>query len=171
MVFENNAYSFGRTTIANLKSGTNLLWLHTSFAFMYLLLTVYSMRRHTSKMHYKEDDLMHYKEDDLVRHTHTSKMHYKEDDLVRHTHTHTSKMHYKEDDLVKRTLFINGISKYAEESQIKQHFENNNRPKMAAQHYRVRARHIRSATAVRCCPLVADDKLFIPPRTESYVLE
>ncbi|XP_061626977.1 CSC1-like protein 2 isoform X2 [Phyllopteryx taeniolatus] len=55
---ENNAYSFGRTTIANLKSGTNLLWLHTSFAFMYLLLTVYSMRRHTSKMHYKEDDLV-----------------------------------------------------------------------------------------------------------------
>lgn len=36
----------------------NLLWLHTSFAFMYLLLTVYSMRRHTSKMHYKEDDLV-----------------------------------------------------------------------------------------------------------------
>uniref|UniRef100_A0A3P9AMY1 Transmembrane protein 63B n=1 Tax=Esox lucius TaxID=8010 RepID=A0A3P9AMY1_ESOLU len=56
-LLENNAYSFGRTTIANLKSGTNLLWLHTSFAFMYLLLTVYSMRRHTSKMHYKEDDL------------------------------------------------------------------------------------------------------------------
>uniref|UniRef100_A0A8D3C317 Transmembrane protein 63B n=1 Tax=Scophthalmus maximus TaxID=52904 RepID=A0A8D3C317_SCOMX len=50
--------SFGRTTIANLKSGTNLLWLHTVFAFMYLLLTVYSMRRHTSKMHYKEDDLV-----------------------------------------------------------------------------------------------------------------
>uniref|UniRef100_A0A674CWC7 Transmembrane protein 63B n=1 Tax=Salmo trutta TaxID=8032 RepID=A0A674CWC7_SALTR len=56
-LLENNAYSFGRTTIANLKSGTNLLWLHTSFAFIYLLLTVYSMRRHTSKMHYKEDDL------------------------------------------------------------------------------------------------------------------
>ncbi|XP_060922430.1 CSC1-like protein 2 [Limanda limanda] len=57
-LLENNAYSFGRTTIANLQSGTNLLWLHTSFAFMYLLLTVYSMRRHTSKMHYKEDDLV-----------------------------------------------------------------------------------------------------------------
>ncbi|KAG7262115.1 hypothetical protein CRUP_019503 [Coryphaenoides rupestris] len=57
-LLENNAYSFGRTTIGNLKSGTNLLWLHTSFAFMYLLLTVYSMRRHTSKMHYKEDDLV-----------------------------------------------------------------------------------------------------------------
>ncbi|KAK1885935.1 CSC1-like protein 2 [Dissostichus eleginoides] len=66
-LLENNAYSFGRTTIANLKSGTNLLWLHTSFAFMYLLLT----------MHYKEDDLMHYKEDNL--------MHYKEDDLVKRT--------------------------------------------------------------------------------------
>uniref|UniRef100_A0A3B4WLG2 Transmembrane protein 63B n=1 Tax=Seriola lalandi dorsalis TaxID=1841481 RepID=A0A3B4WLG2_SERLL len=53
----NNAYSFGRTTIANLNANT-LLWLHTTFAFLYLLLTVYSMRRHTSKMHYKEDDLV-----------------------------------------------------------------------------------------------------------------
>ncbi|KAL2086648.1 hypothetical protein ACEWY4_017707 [Coilia grayii] len=49
---------FGRTTIANLNARNNLLWLHTSFAFVYLLLTVYSMRRHTSKMHYKEDDLV-----------------------------------------------------------------------------------------------------------------
>nr|XP_023683842.1 CSC1-like protein 2 isoform X2 [Paramormyrops kingsleyae] len=57
-LLENNAYSFGRTTIANLKSGDNLLWLHTTFAFLYLLLTVYSMRRHTSKMQYKEDDLV-----------------------------------------------------------------------------------------------------------------
>ena len=39
-------------------SRNNLLWLHTSFAFLYLLLTVYSMRRHTSKMRYKEDDLV-----------------------------------------------------------------------------------------------------------------
>lgn len=45
-------------------SRTNLLWLHTSFAFMYLLLTVYSMRRHTSKMHYKEDDLVGRRTDD-----------------------------------------------------------------------------------------------------------
>ncbi|KAJ8246468.1 hypothetical protein GJAV_G00268160 [Gymnothorax javanicus] len=57
-LLDNNAYSFGRTTIANLNSGNNLLWLHTSFAFLYLLLTVYGMRRHTSKMHYKEDDLV-----------------------------------------------------------------------------------------------------------------
>uniref|UniRef100_A0A8C7DKE5 Transmembrane protein 63B n=1 Tax=Oncorhynchus kisutch TaxID=8019 RepID=A0A8C7DKE5_ONCKI len=42
----------------DLLGETNLLWLHTSFAFIYLLLTVYSMRRHTSKMHYKEDDLV-----------------------------------------------------------------------------------------------------------------
>uniref|UniRef100_A0A673AV03 CSC1-like protein 2 n=1 Tax=Sphaeramia orbicularis TaxID=375764 RepID=A0A673AV03_9TELE len=55
---ENNAYSFGRTTIANLDADNTLLWLHTTFAFLYLLLTVYSMRRHTSKMHYKEDDLV-----------------------------------------------------------------------------------------------------------------
>ncbi|XP_075451227.1 mechanosensitive cation channel TMEM63B [Ascaphus truei] len=57
-LLENNAYSFGRTTIANLASNNNLLWLHTTFAFLYLLLTVYSMRRHTSKMRYKEDDLV-----------------------------------------------------------------------------------------------------------------
>uniref|UniRef100_A0A8B9HHY9 Transmembrane protein 63B n=1 Tax=Astyanax mexicanus TaxID=7994 RepID=A0A8B9HHY9_ASTMX len=42
----------------DLLGETNLLWLHTTFAFLYLLLTVYSMRRHTSKMHYKEDDLV-----------------------------------------------------------------------------------------------------------------
>uniref|UniRef100_A0AAQ5ZXP5 Transmembrane protein 63Ba n=1 Tax=Amphiprion ocellaris TaxID=80972 RepID=A0AAQ5ZXP5_AMPOC len=57
-LLENNAYSFGRTTIANLDADNALLWLHTTFAFLYLLLTVYSMRRHTSKMHYKEDDLV-----------------------------------------------------------------------------------------------------------------
>uniref|UniRef100_A0A674DN96 Transmembrane protein 63B n=1 Tax=Salmo trutta TaxID=8032 RepID=A0A674DN96_SALTR len=57
-LLENNAYSFGRTTIANLDANNMLLWLHTTFAFLYLLLTVYSMRRHTSKMHYREDDLV-----------------------------------------------------------------------------------------------------------------
>uniref|UniRef100_A0A665VQS8 Transmembrane protein 63Ba n=1 Tax=Echeneis naucrates TaxID=173247 RepID=A0A665VQS8_ECHNA len=57
-LLENNAYSFGRTTIANLDTDNTLLWLHTTFAFLYLLLTVYSMRRHTSKMHYKEDDVV-----------------------------------------------------------------------------------------------------------------
>ncbi|KAF3842258.1 hypothetical protein F7725_024209 [Dissostichus mawsoni] len=42
----------------NLLGENALMWLHTIFAFLYLLLTVYSMRRHTSKMHYKEDDLV-----------------------------------------------------------------------------------------------------------------
>uniref|UniRef100_A0A671YN97 Transmembrane protein 63B n=1 Tax=Sparus aurata TaxID=8175 RepID=A0A671YN97_SPAAU len=44
-LLENNAYSFGRTTIANLDAE-----VFTS--------ELYSMRRHTSKMHYKEDDLV-----------------------------------------------------------------------------------------------------------------
>ncbi|CAL8300027.1 unnamed protein product [Merluccius merluccius] len=57
-LLENDAYSFGRTTIVNLDADNTLLWLHTTFAFLYLLLTVYSMRRHTSKMHYREDDLV-----------------------------------------------------------------------------------------------------------------
>ncbi|XP_076001339.1 mechanosensitive cation channel TMEM63B-like [Genypterus blacodes] len=34
---KNNAYSFGRTTIANLDANNTLLWLHTTFAFLYLL--------------------------------------------------------------------------------------------------------------------------------------
>lgn len=73
----NDPYSFGRTTIANLKQGygcvhyvyiidstqymfkvwlvfcfhsNNLLWLHTVFAVLYLVLTVALLRRHTSKM-------------------------------------------------------------------------------------------------------------------------
>ncbi|XP_065121960.1 CSC1-like protein 1 [Paramisgurnus dabryanus] len=46
----NNPYSFGRTTIANLQKGDNLLWLHTVFAVLYLILTVAVLKRHTSKM-------------------------------------------------------------------------------------------------------------------------
>ncbi|XP_037541322.1 CSC1-like protein 1 [Nematolebias whitei] len=43
-------HSFGRTTIGNLSAGNNLLWLHTVFAVLYLILTVVFLRRHTSKM-------------------------------------------------------------------------------------------------------------------------
>ncbi|XP_058273713.1 CSC1-like protein 1 isoform X1 [Hemibagrus wyckioides] len=43
-------YSFGRTTIANLENGDNLLWLHTVFAVVYLVLTVALLRHHTSLM-------------------------------------------------------------------------------------------------------------------------
>ncbi|KAM6915018.1 CSC1-like protein 1 [Xenentodon cancila] len=42
--------SFGRTTIGNLKTGNNLLWLHTVFAVIYLCLTVVLLRHHTSQM-------------------------------------------------------------------------------------------------------------------------
>ncbi|KAM9704325.1 CSC1-like protein 1 [Menidia menidia] len=42
--------SFGRTTIGNLKSGNDLLWLHTVFAVLYLTLTVVLLRLHTSQM-------------------------------------------------------------------------------------------------------------------------
>uniref|UniRef100_A0A671TBU8 CSC1-like protein 2 n=1 Tax=Sinocyclocheilus anshuiensis TaxID=1608454 RepID=A0A671TBU8_9TELE len=46
----NDPYSFGRTTIVNLKQGDTLLWLHTVFAVLYLMITVALLRRHTSKM-------------------------------------------------------------------------------------------------------------------------
>ncbi|XP_030637270.1 CSC1-like protein 1 [Chanos chanos] len=44
----NDPYSFGRTTIANLRRDNRLLWLHTVFAVLYLILTVALLRRHTS---------------------------------------------------------------------------------------------------------------------------
>lgn len=49
-LLENNPYNFGRTTIGNLPTGNDLLWLHTVFAVLYLILTVVFLRRHTSQM-------------------------------------------------------------------------------------------------------------------------
>ncbi|TRY90852.1 hypothetical protein DNTS_020876 [Danionella cerebrum] len=46
----NDPYSFGRTTIGNLKQNDRLLWLHTVFAVLYLMITVALLRRYTSKM-------------------------------------------------------------------------------------------------------------------------
>uniref|UniRef100_A0A8B9L2U2 Transmembrane protein 63A n=1 Tax=Astyanax mexicanus TaxID=7994 RepID=A0A8B9L2U2_ASTMX len=46
----NDPYNFGRTTIGNLQQGDNLLWIHTVFAILYLVLTVALLRRHTSLM-------------------------------------------------------------------------------------------------------------------------
>ncbi|CAL8313656.1 unnamed protein product [Boreogadus saida] len=43
-------YNFGRTTIANLPRGNNLLWLHTVFAVLYLIVTVALLRHYTSQM-------------------------------------------------------------------------------------------------------------------------
>ncbi|KAI5611020.1 CSC1-like protein 2, partial [Silurus asotus] len=44
----NDPYNFGRTTIANLENGDTLLWVHTVFAVLYLILTVALLRHHTS---------------------------------------------------------------------------------------------------------------------------
>ncbi|KAM4522399.1 CSC1-like protein 1 [Odontesthes bonariensis] len=49
-LLRNDPQSFGRTTIGNLKIGNNLLWLHTVFAVLYLILTVVLLRLHTSQM-------------------------------------------------------------------------------------------------------------------------
>ncbi|XP_017291496.1 CSC1-like protein 1 [Kryptolebias marmoratus] len=49
-LLSNEPHSFGRTTIGNLSTRNNLLWLHTVFAVLYLFLTVVFLRRHTSKM-------------------------------------------------------------------------------------------------------------------------
>ncbi|KAL0967528.1 hypothetical protein UPYG_G00253390 [Umbra pygmaea] len=46
----NDPYNFGRTTVGNLQNGDKLLWLHTVFAVIYLILTVLLLRRHTSQM-------------------------------------------------------------------------------------------------------------------------
>ncbi|XP_064195219.1 CSC1-like protein 1 isoform X1 [Anguilla rostrata] len=46
----NDPYSFGRTTIGNLQKDDDLLWLHTVFAVLYLILTVVVLRWHTSKI-------------------------------------------------------------------------------------------------------------------------
>ncbi|XP_028970401.2 CSC1-like protein 1 [Esox lucius] len=46
----NDPYNFGRTTVGNLQKDDDLLWLHTVFAVIYLILTVLLLRRHTSQM-------------------------------------------------------------------------------------------------------------------------
>ncbi|XP_019725866.1 CSC1-like protein 2 isoform X1 [Hippocampus comes] len=53
--FEKDTH-FGKYTIANMNSETGL-WVHNLFAVLYLILTVYSMRKHTHKMHDRQDDM------------------------------------------------------------------------------------------------------------------
>ncbi|XP_047704123.1 CSC1-like protein 1 isoform X2 [Prionailurus viverrinus] len=53
---DKDPYSFGRTTIANLQTDDDLLWLHTVFAVVYLLLTVGFMRHHTRSIQYQEEN-------------------------------------------------------------------------------------------------------------------
>ncbi|XP_014453574.1 CSC1-like protein 1 isoform X1 [Alligator mississippiensis] len=55
-LLDKDPYSFGRTTIANLETGNDLLWLHTVFAVIYLILTVVFMRHHVKYVKYKEEN-------------------------------------------------------------------------------------------------------------------
>ncbi|KAB1258923.1 CSC1-like protein 1 [Camelus dromedarius] len=55
---DKDPYSFGRTTIANLQTDNDLLWLHTIFAIIYLILTIVFMRHHTQSIKYKEESLV-----------------------------------------------------------------------------------------------------------------
>ncbi|XP_038654927.1 CSC1-like protein 1 isoform X2 [Scyliorhinus canicula] len=50
--------SFGRTTIGNIKTENNLLWIHTIFGVIYLLLTIFVLRHHTSSIQPGEDDVV-----------------------------------------------------------------------------------------------------------------
>ncbi|XP_036133366.1 CSC1-like protein 1 isoform X1 [Molossus molossus] len=57
-LLDKDPYSFGRTTIANLQTDNDLLWLHTIFAVIYLFLTLGFMRHHTQSIKYKEESLL-----------------------------------------------------------------------------------------------------------------
>ncbi|NWX86013.1 CSCL1 protein, partial [Nothoprocta pentlandii] len=57
-LLDKDPYSFGRTTIVNLQTSNNLLWLHTVFAVVYLILTVVFMRHHMKYVTYKEEDIV-----------------------------------------------------------------------------------------------------------------
>uniref|UniRef100_A0A3Q0SIY5 Transmembrane protein 63A n=1 Tax=Amphilophus citrinellus TaxID=61819 RepID=A0A3Q0SIY5_AMPCI len=48
-LLKNETQKFGQTTIGNLQKG-NLLWLHTVFAVVYLILTALLLQRHVSQM-------------------------------------------------------------------------------------------------------------------------
>ncbi|TNN61567.1 CSC1-like protein 1 [Liparis tanakae] len=49
-LLDNNPLSFGRTTLGNVQTGNHLLWLHTVFALLYLILTLVLLRHHTSQI-------------------------------------------------------------------------------------------------------------------------
>nr|XP_032819883.1 LOW QUALITY PROTEIN: CSC1-like protein 2 [Petromyzon marinus] len=50
--------NFGRTTIGNLESTDKLLWLHTMFAILYLIITILVMRHHSANLPYEEDEVV-----------------------------------------------------------------------------------------------------------------
>lgn len=54
----NDPELFGRTTIGNIKIKNDILWLHTVFAVIYLLLTVLVLRHHASSTRYTGEDVV-----------------------------------------------------------------------------------------------------------------
>ncbi|KAM3853875.1 CSC1-like protein 1 isoform 5-T5 [Vipera latastei] len=57
-LLDKDPYSFGRTTIANLRIGNNLLWLHTIFAVIYLILTAIFMKHLVGSIKYKKESIV-----------------------------------------------------------------------------------------------------------------
>uniref|UniRef100_A0A2D4FL69 CSC1/OSCA1-like cytosolic domain-containing protein n=2 Tax=Micrurus corallinus TaxID=54390 RepID=A0A2D4FL69_MICCO len=57
-LLDKDPYSFGRTTIANLRIGNDLLWLHTIFAVIYLILTALFMKHHVGSIRYKKESIV-----------------------------------------------------------------------------------------------------------------
>uniref|UniRef100_A0A8D0BAP3 Transmembrane protein 63A n=1 Tax=Salvator merianae TaxID=96440 RepID=A0A8D0BAP3_SALMN len=57
-LLDEDPYSFGRTTIANLQTSNDLLWLHAILALFYLILTFLFMRHHTKSIRYSEESIV-----------------------------------------------------------------------------------------------------------------
>ncbi|KAJ7990709.1 hypothetical protein DPEC_G00289730 [Dallia pectoralis] len=50
-----NPENFGRITVANLPAKDRFLWLHSVFALLYFIITVFCMIHHSSCLEYRED--------------------------------------------------------------------------------------------------------------------
>ncbi|XP_067098659.1 calcium permeable stress-gated cation channel 1 [Osmerus mordax] len=48
--------NFGRTTLANVPAKDSFLWLHSTFALLYFIITVLCMAHHSSHLEYREDE-------------------------------------------------------------------------------------------------------------------
>ncbi|XP_019374296.1 PREDICTED: calcium permeable stress-gated cation channel 1 [Gavialis gangeticus] len=51
-----NPAHFGRTTIANIPTQDRLLWLHSIFALIYFIVTIFSMAHHSVQLEYKANE-------------------------------------------------------------------------------------------------------------------
>uniref|UniRef100_A0A8C6T0C1 Transmembrane protein 63C n=1 Tax=Neogobius melanostomus TaxID=47308 RepID=A0A8C6T0C1_9GOBI len=48
--------NFGRTTLANMNTQNNFLWLHSVFALVYFIITLLCMAHHAIRLEHREDD-------------------------------------------------------------------------------------------------------------------